>query len=96
MHEVDKRIARNLSRQKERGIYIVNPYGTLQLVRESLANEKLKLADWRLATEEEIALLKERNGGQTMKKRIAPSLRGRPGKDKEHAFNDYQSANKQD
>jgi len=52
------------------------------------AQSKRSLEIMYRAIEEEINKLKERKSAQTMKKRIAPSLKGRPGADKDHAFND--------
>ncbi len=70
----------------EKSVYIVNPYGTVHSVSESIANERLKDPDWHLATEEEIKRLQELHGNQTMKNRVSPSLRGRPGTDAKDAF----------
>ena len=85
MHEVD---TRTVQVPEEKSVYIVNPHGTIHAVPESIANEQIKRDDWRLATDKETKELQKAKGMQSMKKRILPSLRGRPGQDKDHAFND--------
>ena len=74
----------------ENSVYIVNPSGTLHSVNKASAEEKLKMPNWRLATEEEIARLNAQNGAQNMKSktRIAPCLVGDPGRNPEDVFND--------
>lgn len=48
----------------EKAYHVVNPAGAIHCVTREHARERLAIAGWRLATAEEVATLKERNGHQ--------------------------------
>jgi hypothetical protein len=68
---------------EEKSYYLVNPHGTIHVLPDTLARDRLKIAGWRMATKEEIAKLFKQKGYQVSRKPIAPKWSPVPPKDQE-------------
>lgn len=68
---------------EEKAYYLVNPAGTIHVMPDTLARDRLKIAGWRMATKDEIAKLFKQNGYQTSKKSIVPKWAPAPPEDQE-------------